>query len=45
MDSVDVYLNEQGHFSLTGKAEGKGELESAVLKGFKVTLNEVFSRM
>jgi Uma2 family endonuclease len=44
MDSVDVYLNEQGHFSLTGKAEGKGELESSLLKGFKVTLDEVFSR-
>ncbi len=43
MGSVEVYFNEQGHFSLTGKAEGKGEVESTVLKGFKVTLDEVFS--
>ncbi|GBE36124.1 hypothetical protein BMS3Bbin07_00264 [bacterium BMS3Bbin07] len=43
MGSVEVYFNEKGRFTLTGKAEGKGEVESTVLKGFKVTLNEVFS--
>lgn len=45
MGSVEVYFHEKGSFSLTGKAEGKGEVESTILKGFKMTLNEVFSRM
>jgi Uma2 family endonuclease len=42
MNSVEIYSNEKEHFSLIAKAEGEGEVESVLLKGFKLTLKEVF---
>ncbi len=42
MNSVEIYSNEKEHFSLIAKAERKGEVESLLLKGFKLTLEEVF---
>lgn len=42
MNSVEIYSNEKEHFSLIAKAEGEGEVKSVLLKGFKLTLEEVF---
>lgn len=42
MNSVEIYSNEKEHFSLIAKAEGEGEVDSVLLKGFKLTLKEVF---
>ncbi len=43
MNTVEIYLNEDGHFSLKTKLENKGEIESFILKGFRLTLEEIFS--
>ena len=42
MNSVEIYSNEKEHFSLIARAEGEGKVESVLLKGFKLTLEEVF---
>jgi len=42
MNSVEVYTNKGGRFSLIAKAEGKGEIESVLLKGFILSLDEIF---
>jgi len=41
-NSIELYTNKEGHFSLTGKAEGEGEIESSVLKGLKLTIEDIF---
>jgi len=43
INSVEIYLNEKGHFSLTGKAEGEGEIESSILKNLKLTIEDIFT--
>lgn len=43
MNSVEVYVNKEGKFYLTSKAEAGGEVDSLLLKGFKVNLDEVFN--
>jgi len=43
MNTVELYFNEDGHFSLKTKLENKGEIESFILKGLRLTLEEIFS--
>ncbi len=43
MNTVEIYFNEDGHFSLKAKLENKGEIESFILKGLRLTLEEIFS--
>lgn len=43
INSVEVYVNREGRFSLASKAEAGGEVGSLLLEGFKVNLDEVFS--
>jgi Uma2 family endonuclease len=43
MNTVEIYFNENGHFSLKAKLENKGEIESFILKGLRLTLEEIFS--
>jgi hypothetical protein len=45
MDSIEIYLNENGHFSLIKSAEKQGEVESSLLKGLKITLTDIFSQI
>lgn len=40
--SIEIYTKEREHFSLITRAEGKGEVESVLLKGFRLTLDEIF---
>jgi len=42
MLSIEVYRNEKGHFVQVAKAEGEGEVESAVLQGLKVAAADIF---
>lgn len=42
MSSVEIYFNEDGHFSLITKVEGGGRFESLLLKGFEIDLEELF---
>lgn len=39
--SIEVYVGENGRFSLTGKAEAEGRIESSVLKGLRLAVNDV----
>jgi len=42
MSSIDMYYREAGIFVQKGKAEGKGAVESVLLKGLRILLDEVF---
>lgn len=42
MNSIEIYSNEEGHFSLITKVEGSGEVGSPSLKGFEIDLEEIF---
>lgn len=42
INSIEVYSNEEGHFSLITKVEGSGRASSSLLKGFEIDLEEVF---
>jgi Uma2 family endonuclease len=42
INSIEIYTKEREHFSLITRAEDKGEVESVLLKGFILTLDEVF---
>ncbi len=42
-NSVEIYSNEKGHFSLIGKAEREGDIESPLLKGLQLTLKDIFA--
>ncbi|MFN3480770.1 MAG: Uma2 family endonuclease [Thermodesulfovibrionales bacterium] len=44
MKSVELYTNKDGQFSLIFKAE-EGEIESVLLKGLKLTFQEIFSEI
>ncbi len=44
MKSIELYTNKERPFSLTVKAE-EGEIESFLLKGLKLTVNEIFSEI
>jgi Uma2 family endonuclease len=41
MNSVEMYTNKEARFSLAAKVEEKGEIESVLLKGFVLTLDEI----
>ena len=43
LNTVEIYFDENGIFSLKAKMEDKGEIESFVLKGLRLTLEEIFS--
>jgi len=43
INSIEIYTKEKGHFSLTTRAENKGEVGSVLLKGFVVSLDEIFA--
>ncbi|NUO10481.1 MAG: Uma2 family endonuclease [Candidatus Brocadia sp.] len=43
MNSVEVYHNKEGHFSLMCKTEGMGEIESSVLHGLTLSMENIFS--
>ncbi len=43
MNSVEIYTNEKSHFSLITKVEGEGEVESVLLKGFKIALKDIIT--
>lgn len=45
LNSVEIYSNEKEQLSLIARAEGEGEVESVLLKGFKMTLEEVFKHV
>lgn len=40
--SIEIYTRQKGHFLLTTKAEDKGKIESVLLKGLVLTLDEIF---
>jgi len=42
-DTALVYQNGKTGFEMTGQAKGKGILKSAVLKGFTVQIENIFS--
>lgn len=42
ISSIEIYTKDREHFSLITRAEGKGEIESVLLKGFRLTLDEIF---
>jgi Uma2 family endonuclease len=42
INSIEIYTKDRGHFSLIIRAEDKGEVESVLLKGFVLTLDEIF---
>ncbi|MCX7793325.1 MAG: Uma2 family endonuclease [Thermodesulfovibrionales bacterium] len=42
INSVEIYFNEVGSFSLIIKAEGKGTVESQLLKDLKIELEAIF---
>jgi Uma2 family endonuclease len=42
INSIEIYTKEKDHFSLITRAEDKGEVESVLLKGFVLTLDEIF---
>lgn len=42
MNSVEVYSNEGGHFSLITKIEGGGRVGSSLLKSFEIDIKEIF---
>ncbi len=44
-ESIEVYvLNEQGKYGLSLKVKKKGKVRSAILRGFEISLNAIFSR-
>ncbi|WP_051276593.1 Uma2 family endonuclease [Desulfovirgula thermocuniculi] len=43
--SIEVYGGEGGRFTLIAKAEGTGKVESRIIEGFAVELEEVFAEM
>ncbi len=42
-NSIEIYSNEEGRFLATSKAEGQGAVESPLLKGLKLTIEDVFA--
>jgi Uma2 family endonuclease len=42
MLSIEIYRNEKGRFVQTARAEGEGEVESAVLQSLKVAAADIF---
>ncbi|MFN3479307.1 MAG: Uma2 family endonuclease [Thermodesulfovibrionales bacterium] len=45
INSVEVYFNENGHFSLSQKAERTGSVKSLILKDVEIALYEIFSEL
>ncbi len=45
MNSIEIYSNENEHFSLITKVEGSGKAGSSLLKGFEIDLEEVFKSL
>lgn len=42
MNSVEIYANKEGRFSLIAKTEDKGEVGSVLLRDFMLNLEEIF---
>jgi len=40
---IEVYTNEADKFTLFSKAEGKGEVNSSLLEGFEITIEDIFT--
>ncbi len=45
MNSVEIYLNKNGHFLLHSRGEEKGEAESSLIEGLKIMLDDIFSQI
>lgn len=45
MNSIEIYLNEKGHFSSISRLEGKGYVESSLLKSLKIVSGDIFSQI